>query len=145
MAGSQVYRPFTDRRSVAHDGDHASVGELVGEVGRDLTLLMRQEMALARMEMKEEATKAGKGAGMLGGAGYAGHLLLLFGSLAGVFGLAHVIDIAWAALVVAGAWAVIAAVLALSGRRKLRAVHPKPQHTMETLKEDAQWARHPRS
>ncbi|WP_055588815.1 phage holin family protein [Peterkaempfera griseoplana] len=145
MAGSQVYEPIVDRRSAARDGDQASVGELVGEVGRDLSLLMRQEMTLARMEMKEEATKAGKGAGMLGGAGYAGHLLLLFGSLAGVFGLAHLMDIAWAALVVAGVWAVIAGVLAVLGRRKLHAVSPRPQHTVETLKEDAKWARHPRS
>ncbi|MGA5699958.1 phage holin family protein [Peterkaempfera bronchialis] len=145
MAGSQVYEPITDRRATIRRADGASVGELVGDLGRDMSLLIHQEIALARMEVKEEAAKAGKGAGMLGGAGYAGHLLVLFGSLAGVFVLAHVMDLAWAALVVTGVWAVIAGVLFLNGRRKLRAVHPKPQQTVETLKEDAQWARHPRS
>ncbi|MCD0482558.1 phage holin family protein [Streptacidiphilus sp. ASG 303] len=145
MARTQVYEPATEQRGHVRGADRASVGELVGELGRDMSLLVRQEMALARMELKQEAAKAGKGAGMLGGAGYAGHMLVLFGSLAGVFGLAHVMDIAWAALVVTGVWALVAGVLFLTGRRKLHAVHPKPQHTMETLKEDAQWARHPRS
>ncbi|MFJ6214761.1 phage holin family protein [Streptomyces sp. NPDC092296] len=146
MSGAQVYdEPITDRRMAVLDPDRASVGELVGELGRDLSLLVHQEIALARMELKEEAGKAGKGAGMLGGAGYAGHLLVLFGSLAGVFGLAHVIGLAWAALVVAGFWALVAGVLFLGGRRKLHTVHPKPEQTVETLKEDAQWARHPRS
>jgi len=140
-----LYEPISSDRTSARGADGASVGELVGELGRDLSLLVHQEMTLARMEVKEEASKAGKGAGMLGGAGYAGHMLLLFGSLAGVFGLAHVIDIAWAALVVTGVWAIIAAVLALTGRQRLRTVRPKPQQTLETLKEDAQWARHPRS
>ena len=144
MAGSQVYEPITDQRAKT-DGDRASVGELAGELGQDLSLLMRQEIMLARAEIKDEAVKAGKGAGMLGGAGYAAHLLVLFGSLAAVFGLAHVIGLAWAALAVTGFWALIAATLFLVGRQKLRSVQPRPQHTMETLKEDAQWARHPKS
>jgi Protein of unknown function (DUF1469). len=144
MAGSQAYQPVTDQRTRT-DGDRASVGDLAGELGQDLSRLMRQEIMLARAEMKDEAVKAGKGAGMLGGAGYAAHLLMIFGSLAAVFGLAHVIGLAWAALVVAGAWAIVAAALFLIGRQKLRSVQPRPQHTMETLKEDARWARHPKS
>jgi hypothetical protein len=127
------------------DTSGASVGELMSEISADVAALMRQEVELAKAEIKHEATKAGKGAGMLGGAAYAGHMLLLFASLALVFALRSAVGLGWAALIVTGIWAVIAAVLALRGREQLRRVHPKPERTIDTLKEDAQWARHPTS
>ncbi|MFJ9885291.1 phage holin family protein [Streptomyces sp. NPDC091287] len=82
---------------------------------------------------------------MLAGSGYAGHLMLLMGSLAAVFGLAQVVDLAWAALIVTGFWAILAAVLFVVGRKRLKTVSAKPERTVETLKEDAQWARNPTS
>jgi membrane protein implicated in regulation of membrane protease activity len=93
--------------------------------------------------MKVEASKAGKGAGMLAGAGVAGHLLLIFISLALMFGLSALFDmgLGWSALIVAVLWGIVAAVLAASGRKKLREVNPKPERTVETLKEDVQWAK----
>ncbi|MGP3999503.1 phage holin family protein [Streptomyces sp. 8N706] len=120
-----------------------SVGELLSEVAGDVETLFRQEVELAKAEIREEATKAGKAAGMFGGAGFGGYMVALFGSLAAVFGLANVMDWGWAALIITGVWAVIAAVLFVTGRAKMRRVSPKPEQTLETLKEDAQWARHP--
>ncbi|MFE9852637.1 phage holin family protein [Streptomyces sp. NPDC005576] len=118
-----------------------SIGELVGEISEDLTRLVRSEIELAKAEIKQEATRAGKAAGMLAGSGYAGHLVLLLGSLAAIFGLAHLVDLAWAALIVAAIWAVVAAVLLVNGRKRMRTVQVKPERTTEALKEDAQWAR----
>ncbi|MFI2781144.1 phage holin family protein [Streptomyces sp. ALB3] len=118
-----------------------SVGELVGEISDDLTRLVRGEIDLAKAEMKQEATRAGKAAGMLAGSGYAGHLVLLMGSLAAVFGLARLVDLAWAALIVAALWALVGAALFVIGRKRMRAVRVKPERTTETLKEDVRWAR----
>jgi Na+/melibiose symporter-like transporter len=117
------------------DVSNVSVGRLVGEIGEDLSTLMRQELALARAEITQELTKAGKAAGPLGGAGFAGYMLLLFASFAAWWGLANVMDQSWAALIVGAVWAVIGAVLYAVGRRRLREVHPTPERTAETLKE----------
>lgn len=122
-----------------------SVGDIVGDIAKDLGLLVRQELDLAKTEVKAEATKAGKGAGLLGGAGVAGLLLLVFLSLTVMFALGNAMDLVWAALIVTVLWAVVAAVLAVTGRKKLREVSPKPEATIQTLKEDAQWAKHPTS
>ena len=120
-----------------------SFSELLGEVTGDLQTLFRQEVALAKAELREEAVKAGKAAGFLSGATVAGYLAVLLLSFAVVFGLAELIGLGWAALVVAVVWAIVAAVLAVVGRNRMREVSPKPERTIETLKEDAQWAKHP--
>ena len=69
------------------DVGDASVGELFSEVAQDMSTLMRQELALAKAEVKEEAVKAGRAAGMFGGAGFAGYMVLLFASIAAWWGL----------------------------------------------------------
>ena len=112
-----------------------SVGELLSEVSTDLSTLMRQEMALAKAEMKEEVAKTGKAAGMLGGAGFAGYMVALFVSIAAWWALANGMDEAWAALIVAVVWGIIAAVLFVIGRKKMREVNPKPERTVSTMKE----------
>jgi hypothetical protein len=117
------------------DVSNASVGTLVGEVTKDMSTLMRQELALARAEVKEEAVKAGRAAGMYGASGFAGYMVLLFASIAAWWGLAAVMPSGWAALIVAGIWAVIGAVLYAMGRRRMREVNPKPERTTETVKE----------
>lgn len=117
------------------DVSEQSVGQLLGEISRDLSTLMRQEVELAKAEIKTEAVKAGKGAGMLGGAGFAGYMFLLFLSCAAWWGLANVMNTGWAALIVAVVWGVIAAVLAVTGRATLKRVHPKPERTIDTAKE----------
>jgi len=121
--------------SEAHQkADNASLGELLGDVTRDLSTLMRQEVELAKAEAKQSATKAGKGAGMLGGAGVAGHFVLLFLSLALMFALGALMPLGWAAVIVAVVWAIIAAVLASIGRKELKQIKGMPQ-TGETLSE----------
>jgi hypothetical protein len=117
------------------DVSDASLAELVGQVTQDLSTLMRQELDLAKAEVKQEVTKTGKAAGMLGAAGFAGYMVLLFASIAAWWGLANVMNVGWAALIVTGIWAVIGAVTFALGRRQLREVHPKPEQTAETVKE----------
>ena len=108
---------------------------LVGLAAQDMSLLMRQEIALARAELKQEAMKAGRAYGMLGGAGFAGYMVLLFASIAAWWGLAAVVPNGWAALIVTAIWAVIGTVLYQAGRRRMRRVHPMPERATETLKE----------
>ncbi|MFD0200714.1 MULTISPECIES: phage holin family protein [Saccharothrix] len=123
--------------------DQASLGQLVGELTEDLSRLMRQELELAKAEIREEASKAGKAAGMLGVAGFAGYMTAVLLSLALVFALATFMGLGWATLVVAVLWAIVGFALFSAGRSRLRKVNPKPERTIETLKEDAEWARHP--
>jgi hypothetical protein len=96
---------------------------------------MRQEVELAKAEIKTEVAKAGKGVGLLGGSGFAGYMVLLFLSIALWWGLANVMDQGWAALIVAGVWAVLGAVLFITGRGTLRAVNPTPERTVDTVKQ----------
>lgn len=126
----------------SYGGDY-SVGELLSQVTSDVQTLFRQEVELAKAEVRQEATKAGKAAGMYGGAGFAGYMTLLFLTLAAVLGLANVMDGGWAALIVTAIWAVVAAVLYALGRTRMRTVSPTPEKTIETMKENTQWARHP--
>jgi uncharacterized membrane protein YqjE len=128
----------TDPRT---DIDDRSLGQVVSDLSTDLSTLMKQEVQLAKVELKEEVAKVGKGAGMLGGAGFAGWFVLLFLSLALTFLLDDWLPIEAAALITAGVWAVIAAVLALVGRKELQDSNPQLPKTQETLKEDVQWAR----
>lgn len=119
----------------------ASPGQLASEVAKDMSTLVRQEVALAKAELQQEAKTAGTAVGAFGGAGFAGYFVLVFLSLAGMYGLAALMPIGWAALIVAGVWAVIAGVLAVIGRSKIKAFSPKPERTIETVKEDVQWAK----
>lgn len=125
----------------AHAEDQRSLGDIVGDVASDLTTLVKQEMELARTELKQEAAKAGKGAGLLGGAGVAGHLALIFLSLTLTFLLDNWMPLEVAALITTALWAVVAAVLAARGRSELRRTNPQLPETQQTLKEDAAWAR----
>jgi Putative Actinobacterial Holin-X, holin superfamily III len=117
------------------DISQVSVGQLINEISRDLSTLVRQEVALAKAEVSAEVSKTGKAAGMLGGAGFAGYMVLLFLSFALWWGLSNAMDQGWAALIVALIWALIGAVLYFSGRGQLRRVHPKPERTIETVKQ----------
>jgi len=113
---------------------NTSLGELVGEVTRDMSTLMRQELALAKAEVKDSATKSAKGAGLLGGAGYAAGMAVLFLSLALWAALALLIGWGWSGVVVAVLWAIVAAILYTSGRTQMKKVQGAPQ-TAATLQE----------
>lgn len=129
--------PYGSGSAEAADRDvtQHSVADLVGEVARDLSTLMRQELQLAKAELKQEASKTGKAAGIVGAAGFAGYMVLLFASFALWWGLSNVMDQGWAALIVAAPWAITAAVLYSAGRRRLAELNPTPQRTAETLQE----------
>lgn len=111
-----------------------SLGDLLGEVTRDISTLMRQEVALAKAELKASATKSAKGAGLLGGAGYAALMAVFFLSLALWWTLGTLIGGGWAGVVVAVIWVVIALILFAVGRGQFQKVEGVPQ-TVETLKE----------
>ena len=121
--------------------DDRSLGEIFSDVANDLSTLIKQEMELAKTEMKEEVKKAGKGAGLLGGAGLGGYMVLLFLSLTAVFALDEGMPLWLAALIVTVVWAIIAAVLAAIGRKELQRSNPQLPKTQQTLKEDAAWAK----
>ena len=122
-------------RSGAHGNvDDRSIGEVFGAVTADLSTLIRQEVALAKAEVRQSAVHAGAGVGKLGGAGVAGHFLLLFVSLSAWWGLGQFIGNQWSALVVALFWGIVAAVLYSSGRADLKRVEGLPQ-TTETTKQ----------
>lgn len=118
-------------------GDDRSIGDLMGDITRDLSTLMRQEVTLAKAEVTQSAKHAGKGAGMLGGAGVAGHFTLLFLSLALWWGLAHLLRsedpmFGWSAVIVAVIWAIVAGALAAAGKSAMKRVEGVPQ-TTETV------------
>lgn len=113
--------------------EHTSLGDLLGEVTDDLSTLIRQEMELAKAEMKQTATRAGKGAGMLGGAGYAASMTVLFLSIALWWWLGTLIGHGWSGLIVAALWGVIALVLYFTGRSQLKQITGMSQ-TVESVK-----------
>jgi uncharacterized membrane protein YqjE len=150
-SGPTSYDPNSGATAYEPDGGHdrldvesQSLGEIVGRLTSDFSQLMRAEIALAKAEAKEEVRDAGKGVGMLAGAGYSGHLLVLFLSLALMFLLDVWLPIGWAALIVGVLWGIVAAVLYSSGRKNLQRATPPMTETVETLKEDAQWVKKPR-
>jgi hypothetical protein len=112
----------------------SSVGDLLSNISRDFSTLVEQEVALAKAEVRQSAKDAGKGAGMLGAAGVAGHFVLLFLSVALWWGLGSWVGLGWSAVIVAAVWAVIAAILASSGRRELKKVSGMPR-TVQTTKQ----------
>lgn len=111
-----------------------SLGDLLGEVSRDVSTLMRQEVALAKAELKESATRSAKGGGLIGGAGYAAAMAVFFLSVALWWWLGTLIGGGWAGVIVAVIWAAVAGILFAAGRRQFADVQGAPQ-TVETLKE----------
>ena len=117
-----------------NDMSDVSVGQLLGAVTEDLSTLMRQELELAKAELRVEAKKAGQAAGMFGGAGFAGYLAVLFVSIALWQFMDNVMDSGLAALIVAVLWGILAAVLFTVGRSKAKQINPTPERTVETAK-----------
>jgi hypothetical protein len=118
------------------------IGDLVKQLAGQTSTLVRQEIELAKAEMSQKASIAGKGAGLLGGAAAVG--LLAGGALTAclILVLSEAIDPWLAALIVALALGAVAAVLGLAGRNKVRAATPPvPEQTVETVKEDVEWAK----
>ena len=119
-----------------------SVSELVKELTRDISELVRQEIELARAEMTEKGKKAGLGVGMFGGAAVRG-MAVVGGSMATVIILLDLAMPLWlASLVTTVLYAAAAALLALRGRDELKETGvPIPERTKQSVKEDIQWAK----
>jgi hypothetical protein len=138
-SGLDTGYPAPDRTP---DVSERSLGDLMRQVSTDLSTLMRQEVELAKAELRQEGAKAGKAAGFFGGAGFGGYMVLLFLSLALWGGLSNVMDQGWAALIVAVIWAVVAAVLYAKGKsqaqrvRGLKQTNDSMQRIPEALKPD---------
>jgi uncharacterized membrane protein YqjE len=118
-----------------------STGDLLKRLSQETSTLVRQEMELARAELTEKGKQAGKGAGMVGGAGLAGHMALFGLTLTAIFVLDTFMKGWLAALLVTLAWGAVAAVLALMGRNRIKEATPPAPQTVETVKEDVRWAK----
>jgi uncharacterized membrane protein YqjE len=129
----------------AHDTTDARdrpVGELVKDLAGQTSTLVRQEIQLAQAELTSKGKLAGRGAGMLAGAAVAGLLALIALTAVLIAALDTALPLWLAALIVTVLWAVIGAVLAARGRKELQqAAPPVPEQTVETVKEDIQWAK----
>jgi MFS family permease len=118
------------------------IGDLVKQLAGQTSTLVRQEIDLAKAELTEKGRVAGQGAGMFGGAGVVG--LLAAGALTAcvILALSKAVPDWLAALIVALVLGAITAVLALQGRNRIRAATPPvPEKTVETVKEDVEWAK----
>jgi hypothetical protein len=123
--------------------DEASIGELVATASRDVSLLIRQEVELAKLEIKSAAASAGLGVGFLGGAGFLGFFAFFAITLAAGFGInAAGIGLAYSFLLVTAGYLIIAGLLALFGVARLKKVGP-PKRAIQTVKDDVAWIKHP--
>jgi hypothetical protein len=114
-------------------GEVGSISALIGDISNDFSTLVRQEIALAKAEATQTGTRIGKGVAMFGAAGIAALLVLLFVSNA-LWGLLdNWMDRGLAAIIVALLWAIVAAVLAMAGKKQFDAVQGLP-NTTETAK-----------
>jgi uncharacterized membrane protein YqjE len=127
--------------SHAPENDSRGFGDLVKDLASQTSTLVRQEIRLAQAEVTQKGKVAGKGAGLLGGAAAAA--LLGLGALTTVLivALDSALPLWLAALIITLVWLAVAAGLAMAGRNALRAATPPAPQTVETVKEDIQWAK----
>jgi len=119
-----------------------SMGELLARLSRETTLLIRQEIELAKVELSEKGKQAGAGAGMFGAAGVGALCALGAFTAFLILALATVIAPWLAALIVAVVYGIVAGVLAITGKKKFAEAAPLvPEQTVQTLKEDVEWAK----
>src|ERR1700709_1150719 len=110
-----------------------SLGDLLTGVSKDISTLFRQEVELAKAELTESAKKAGKGAGMFGGAGLTALFALLFLSIAAWWGLGYLLNNALSAVVIAVIYGIVALILFLRGKKELKEINGAPK-TVDSLK-----------
>lgn len=129
-----------DVREKQEPSPEQPLSELISNLTQDTSTLFRQEVALARAEIKQEASVALKGVAMMAMAGALGAVALILVSFATAEGLQRLLDIdlAWCYFIVAIIWTIIAAVLFSKGRKTLSEVNPKPERTVESVRDVAQ-------
>jgi hypothetical protein len=127
---------------MATNADERSIGDLLQVVVRDIGDMVRAEIRLARAELEQSARNAGKAGGMLGGAAIAGLLAAACLVTTGIAGMAQAMPLWLASLLMTVFLAVVGGVLYAGGRAKLREVKPTPEKTVETVKDNIEWAKH---
>lgn len=142
MTGSHRHEPGVSGEAVSATSKRdASVPDLVSHLVEEFTTLVRQEVQLAKIELAAELRQASKAGGMFGGAAGAAYMAVLLLSFAAVWGLAEVMPVGLAFLIVGALYALVAAVLAFTGKKTAERIDPVPRQTIQTLEEDAQWAK----
>ena len=123
-----------------------SLGELVSRMTSDVGKLVSTQLELAKVEIKEEVSRAGKGVGMVGGGGLAGWFALLLVSMGVAFGIGNAMEsVGWGFVLVGLVYAAIAAFLVLKGKQQITSATPIAEQTIESIKEDVEWARQQRT
>jgi uncharacterized membrane protein YqjE len=119
-----------------------SLAELLSRMTSDVGRLVSTQVELAKVEIKEEVARAGKGVGMVGGGGLAGWFALLLVSMGIAFGIGNAMEsVGWGFVLVGLVYAAIAALLVLKGKQQITSATPIAEQTIETIKEDVEWAR----
>jgi uncharacterized membrane protein YqjE len=119
-----------------------SVSEILQDAVRNVQEIIRSEVRLAKSEFREEASKAKSSAIMLGAGGISALFAAFFLLLTAVYALSLVMA-SWAATLIVGAtMAILAALLLTAGLKRFKQIHPTPERTVETIKENVEWAKH---
>jgi hypothetical protein len=132
LPGSDLPGSDQPRRGALEAEDGRSLGEVMGDLTRNVSTLLQQEVALAKAELSQSGKRAGKGVGLFAGAAIAGILFLVFLSVSAWWGLGQFIGNEWSALIVAAVWVIIAIILALAGKKEMERIRGLPT-TAETL------------
>jgi hypothetical protein len=122
-----------------------SIGELFADLTRDSTQLIRQEVILAKTEITQKVTSAGKDAAMIAAGGfiaYVGVLTLVVAVVCGLVALGLSVGIA--SLIVGVVFCIAGGVIIMQGIAALKHIDPVPHQTIQTLKEDQKWAKEQR-
>ena len=123
------------------EAEERPLGELLAEATGELRTLFHKELELARVETKDQIAEAGRAGALLGATALVAFLAVLLLSFGAVWGLAEVVPTGVAFVVVGAVYAVLAALFFSQGRRRMAKVRPVPEQTIETLKEDIEWAK----
>jgi uncharacterized membrane protein YqjE len=118
-----------------------SLGQLFGDLSGEFSDLVSTQMELFKTEMQNQRQKAVQAASGYGAAVVCAYMALLLLSFAAAWGLSEVMPEGVAFLIVGVAYAVAAGVLYLTGRNRAREVNLVPEDTIQSVKEDVQWAR----
>jgi len=123
--------------------NNRSFSDVLEDIVANVQGIIRSEVRLAKAEIKEETTKAGRAATVLGSGAVLGLYALGFLLVAAFFGLEFFLPAWAAALILAVFIGVIAGIMVMLGMSRMKQVNPRPEKTIQTVKEDIEWAKHP--
>jgi uncharacterized membrane protein YqjE len=128
------------RYDASGSGEQQSLGTLVTGIVEDLQNIVRGELALAKTELKEEAAGIGRGVGMLAAGAIVGLVAFIFLMLGVTYLINRWLTMWQSAAIVGAALLIIALILLMSGRSKVSSANLTPTRTIDSLKEDQEWA-----